>query len=107
MPASMPSSRKPRPMRKVWSASRLAPSRTTFSSAGKRPVAPDHVPPEWPDGPIKQQVHLDLWVEDFAEAHEQVMALGPALAQLFADRQPTVVLGPESRGCVLGPLVAL
>ncbi|WP_244210840.1 phosphoribosyltransferase family protein [Amycolatopsis kentuckyensis] len=33
--------------------------------------------------------------------------LGPALAGLFADRQPTVVLGPESRGCLLGPLVAL
>ncbi|MET8997818.1 VOC family protein [Amycolatopsis sp. NPDC004169] len=38
--------------------------------------APDHVAPEWPDGPVKQQIHLDLWVEDFAEAHEQVMALG-------------------------------
>ncbi|RDI34885.1 VOC family protein [Lentzea flaviverrucosa] len=39
-------------------------------------LAPDHTPPEWPDGPTEQQVHLDLWVEDFAEAHEQVMALG-------------------------------
>jgi predicted enzyme related to lactoylglutathione lyase len=39
-------------------------------------LAPDHVPPEWPDGPTKQQIHLDLWVEDFAEAHEHVMALG-------------------------------
>ncbi|MEV4055496.1 VOC family protein [Amycolatopsis sp. NPDC049688] len=39
-------------------------------------LAPDHVPPAWPDGPTRQQVHLDLWVEDFAEAHEQVMALG-------------------------------
>ncbi|MDQ7809478.1 phosphoribosyltransferase family protein [Amycolatopsis sp. A133] len=33
--------------------------------------------------------------------------LGPALARLFAGKQPTVVLGPESRGCLLGPLVAL
>ncbi|GAB3165267.1 phosphoribosyltransferase family protein [Amycolatopsis stemonae] len=33
--------------------------------------------------------------------------LGPALAQLFAGERPTVVLGPESRGCLLGPLVAL
>jgi adenine phosphoribosyltransferase len=33
--------------------------------------------------------------------------LGPALAHLFAGEQPTVVLGPESRGCLLGPLVAL
>ncbi|MEU5260067.1 VOC family protein [Amycolatopsis sp. NPDC021455] len=39
-------------------------------------LAPDHVPPEWPDGPTKQQIHLDLWVEDFAEAHEHVTALG-------------------------------
>jgi predicted enzyme related to lactoylglutathione lyase len=39
-------------------------------------LAPGHTPPEWPDGPTPQQVHLDLWVEDFAEAHEQVMALG-------------------------------
>ncbi|WP_233223286.1 VOC family protein [Amycolatopsis sp. CA-128772] len=39
-------------------------------------LAPDHVPPQWPDGPVRQQVHLDLWVENFAEAHEQVMALG-------------------------------
>ena len=33
--------------------------------------------------------------------------LGPAMAHLFAGEQPTVVLGPESRGCLLGPLVAL
>jgi hypothetical protein len=33
--------------------------------------------------------------------------LGPALAHLFAGEQPTVVIGPESRGCFLGPLVAL
>ncbi|MFD4676892.1 VOC family protein [Lentzea sp. NPDC058450] len=39
-------------------------------------LAPDHTPPTWPDGPVKQQIHFDLWVEDFAEAHEQVMALG-------------------------------
>ncbi|WIX93111.1 VOC family protein [Amycolatopsis sp. DG1A-15b] len=38
-------------------------------------LAPDHTPPQWPDGPSKQQVHLDRWVEDFAEAHEEVMAL--------------------------------
>ncbi len=38
---------------------------------------------------------------------ELLEKLGPALAGLFADRAPTVVLGPESRGCLLGPLVAL
>ncbi|MCX2947065.1 VOC family protein [Lentzea sp. NEAU-D7] len=53
-------------------------------------LAPDHAPPQWPDGPTKQQVHLDLWVEDFAEAHEQVMALGarvlkPAIGNTTGD----------------------
>jgi adenine phosphoribosyltransferase len=33
--------------------------------------------------------------------------LGPALAQLFTHERPTVILGPESRGCLLGTLVAL
>jgi len=40
--------------------------------------APNHVPPEWPDGD-PQQIHLDLWVEDIDAAHEQVMALGAKL----------------------------
>jgi predicted enzyme related to lactoylglutathione lyase len=39
-------------------------------------LAPNHVPPDWPDGAPPQQIHLDLWVEDFAEAHERVMSLG-------------------------------
>ncbi|WP_410609437.1 phosphoribosyltransferase family protein [Amycolatopsis sp. lyj-109] len=38
---------------------------------------------------------------------ELLAGLGPALGRLFADRPPTVVLGPESRGFLLGPLVAL
>lgn len=32
--------------------------------------------------------------------------LGPALADLFSDSPPTVVLGPQSRGALLGALVA-
>lgn len=43
-------------------------------------LAPDHVPPEWPDG-NPQQVHLDLWVEDIDAAHEKVMTLGARLLQ--------------------------
>lgn len=39
-------------------------------------LAPNHVPPEWPDGTQQQQIHLDLWVDDFAEAHTKVMSLG-------------------------------
>jgi len=33
--------------------------------------------------------------------------LGPALARLFVDERPTVVLGPQSRGAMLGALVAV
>jgi catechol 2,3-dioxygenase-like lactoylglutathione lyase family enzyme len=38
--------------------------------------APGHVAPDWPDGTPPQQIHLDLWVEDFASAHQEVMRLG-------------------------------
>ena len=47
-------------------------------------LAPDHVQPEWPDGP-PQQIHLDLYVEDLASAHEEVMALGARLLQEAED----------------------
>lgn len=43
--------------------------------------APDHAPPDWPDGEPKQQVHLDLWVEEIDEAHARVMELGARLLQ--------------------------
>lgn len=39
-------------------------------------LAPNHVPPDWPDGDPQQQIHLDLWVDDIAAAHERVMSLG-------------------------------
>lgn len=29
-------------------------------------LAPDHVPPDWPDG-TPQQIHRDLWVQDIDE----------------------------------------
>lgn len=38
-------------------------------------LAPDHVPPEWPDG-APQQVHLDLHVDDPDAAHARAMSLG-------------------------------
>ncbi|MDT7786160.1 MAG: hypothetical protein QOF58_4579 [Pseudonocardiales bacterium] len=41
-------------------------------------LAPDHVPPQWPDGP-PQQIHLDLHIEDLAAAHEEAMARGARL----------------------------
>lgn len=39
-------------------------------------LAPDHRPPTWPDPALPQQIHLDVMVEDPAEAGEAVVALG-------------------------------
>lgn len=49
--------------------------------------APNHVPPEWPDG-TPQQIHLDLWVDDIASAHEEVMSLGANLLKAAKDNPP-------------------
>lgn len=38
--------------------------------------APDHHPPRWPDPQFPQQVHLDIRVDDIAEAEPKVLALG-------------------------------
>ena len=48
-------------------------------------LAPDHVPPDWPNGEPSQQVHLDLWVDDLSAAHAEVMALGAKLLQAAPD----------------------
>ena len=48
-------------------------------------LAPDHVPPDWPDGEPKQQIHLDLWIEDFPSFHERVMSLG---AKVLKEAEP-------------------
>lgn len=47
-------------------------------------LAPDHVRPDWPDGE-QQQIHLDLYVEDLAEAHAHVTALGAELLKPAED----------------------
>lgn len=44
-------------------------------------LAPDHVPPVWPSGQPPQQMHIDLWVEDFPSADEQVRALGATVLE--------------------------
>ena len=48
-------------------------------------LAPDHVPPVWPGGPQQQQVHLDVWVDDLAAAHEHAVSLGATLLQAADD----------------------
>jgi len=42
--------------------------------------APDHVPPNWPDGE-PQQVHVDFHVTDPTTAHRRAIALGARLLQ--------------------------
>ena len=39
-------------------------------------LAPDHVPPAWPDPSRPQQVHLDVEVDDVDRAEAEVLALG-------------------------------
>jgi predicted enzyme related to lactoylglutathione lyase len=55
-------------------------------------LAPNHVPPEWPDG-TPQQIHLDLWVDDFASAHDEVMSLG---AKVLKPAEGTPSESPDS-----------
>jgi catechol 2,3-dioxygenase-like lactoylglutathione lyase family enzyme len=44
-------------------------------------LAPNHIPPQWPDGVQQQQVHLDLHVDDLKAAHEEALSLGARLLQ--------------------------
>ena len=53
-------------------------------------LAPDHVPPDWPDG-TQQQIHLDLWVDDVEAAHNEVMSLGGKLLKAAEDVTPEAV----------------
>ncbi len=48
--------------------------------------APNHVAPEWPNGPQQQQVHIDLHVDDLEEAGRLAVELGAH--QLQASRRP-------------------
>ena len=41
-------------------------------------LAPNHLAPDWPDGNA-QQIHLDLHVDDPADAHTEAIALGARL----------------------------
>lgn len=44
-------------------------------------LAPNHVPPDWPNGSPEQQVHVDLHVEDPRAAHDEAIGLGARLLQ--------------------------
>jgi predicted enzyme related to lactoylglutathione lyase len=48
-------------------------------------LAPNHVPPNWPDGASSQQIHLDFYLEDLEAAHEKVIGLGGRLLKAADD----------------------
>jgi len=51
-------------------------------------LAPGHKRPTWPDQAVPQQVHLDIMVDDIADATPRVLALGATKldgAGVFAD----------------------
>lgn len=68
-------------------------------------LAPNHIPPEWPDG-APQQVHLDLHVDDPRTAHADVMSLGARLLQaaddLDADEGHQVYADPAGHPFCIG-----
>ncbi|WP_263120737.1 VOC family protein [Cellulomonas sp. RIT-PI-Y] len=57
-------------------------------------LAPGHTPPQWPDGVPQQQIHLDLWVEDFAASHARVMELGARVLSEAGDNNFQVYADP-------------
>jgi len=63
-------------------------------------LAPEHVPPDWPDGSPPQQIHLDLWVDDFQAAHDEVMSLA---AQSSEGRRPKSSLPTIFRSTLIRP----
>lgn len=42
-------------------------------------LAPDHVLPQWPDGQQRQQLHLDLYIDDLDAGRKRVLELGGRL----------------------------
>jgi hypothetical protein len=68
-------------------------------------LAPDHTPPEWPDG-LPQQVHLDLHVEDPRSAHEHAISLGARLlqsaSQLDSDEGHQIYADPAGHPFCIG-----
>jgi hypothetical protein len=58
-------------------------------------LAPNHVGPEWPDG-APQQIHLDLWVDDFPAADEKVRSLGATALKAAAQSRRTLPITSKS-----------
>lgn len=67
-------------------------------------LAPNHVPPDWPDG-APQQMHVDLHVDDPRAAHEAAIGLGARLLQagdLDAEQGHQVYADPAGHPFCIG-----
>ena len=67
-------------------------------------LAPNHTPPDWPDG-NPQQVHVDLHAVDGPVAHERAVALGATVLQpgdFSADHGHTVFADPAGHPFCIG-----
>ena len=78
-----------------------APDRSVISLAGAGPMltlmrVDRYVPPSWPEGPQRQQLHLDIAVEELDSAAEAALALGA----MPAEHQPA----PERWRVLLDPV---
>jgi hypothetical protein len=56
-------------------------------------LAPNHTPPEWPDG-SPQQMHVDLWIDDVESAEREVLARGARRLQVVDDERFRVYADP-------------
>ena len=56
-------------------------------------LAPNHVPPDWPDG-SPQQIHVDLWVDEVEPAEAEVLSLGARLLRAVDEEQFRVYADP-------------
>ena len=76
------------------------PDRGVEALSGAGPMltlmrADDYIPPSWPDGPQRQQMHLDIAVEDVEAATDAAVVLGAKPAEHQpAPKQWRVLLDP-------------
>ncbi|MPZ26387.1 MAG: VOC family protein [Micromonosporaceae bacterium] len=57
-------------------------------------LAPEYEPPRWPDPASSMQFHLDIWVQDIAEAEAKVLALGATRLPWSSDDEVAQGLRP-------------
>lgn len=55
--------------------------------------SPDHVAPQWPEGAVQQQAHVDLTAVDLDPSHQRVLELGAVLGDPDDSREKAVEQG--------------